>query len=74
MIDTFLLCEKPYIDLYTCAYAWVLFEKLVYLGVVRKLNRKLMVVMCILIAFKSIEVYGGFEANKKLFQKLKTDF
>jgi hypothetical protein len=33
-----------------------------------------MVVMCILIAFKSIEVYGGFEANKKLFQKLKTDF
>jgi hypothetical protein len=45
---------------YTVAYAWVLFEKLIYKGIVKKHNRKLLVMLCILIAFKSIEAYGGF--------------
>lgn len=51
-----------------------MFEKLIYRGIVRKDNRKLMVVMCILIAFKCIEAYGGFSSNEKRFLMLRANF
>jgi hypothetical protein len=52
----------------------VLFEKLIYKGIVKKSNRKRMVVMCILIAFKCIEAYGGFGSNEKRFKLLRQGF
>ena len=33
-----------------------------------------MVVMCILIAFKCIEAYGGFSSNEKRFLMLRANF
>jgi Cyclin, N-terminal domain len=56
------------------AYAWVLFEKLIYKGIVKKHNRKLVTVLCLLIAFKCTEAYGGFKANEQRFLKLMSDF
>lgn len=71
LIDIFLQCEEPYVDAYTIAYAWVLFEKLIYRGIVKKHNRKLLAALCVLIAFKCTEAYGGFKKNEKHFLKLK---
>jgi hypothetical protein len=47
-------------EVYTVAHAWVLFEKLVYKGMVKKNNRRVIAAICLLIAFKQTEVYGGF--------------
>jgi len=74
LIDIFLQCEDPYIDVYTVAYSWVLFEKLIYKSIVKKHNRKLLAALCLLIAFKCTEAYGGFELVKERFLKLKQDF
>ena len=40
----------------------------------KKHNRKLMAVLCLLIAFKCTEAYGGFLANETRFMKLMADF
>lgn len=74
LIDIFLQCDEPYVDAYTIAYAWVLFEKLIYRGIVKKHNRKLLAALCVLIAFKCTEAYGGFKKNEERFLKLKSDF
>ena len=71
LIEIFLQCEEPYIDVYTVAYAWVLFEKLIYKGIVKKHNRKLLAALCVLIAFKCTEAYGGFEQVQDRFLKLQ---
>jgi hypothetical protein len=55
------------------AYAWVLFEKCIYKGIVKKHNRKLIAVLCLLIALKCTEAYGGFKSNEERFVKLKQD-
>ena len=44
---------STYIEIYTVAHAWVLFEKLIYEGLVKKNNRKIMAAICLLIAFKT---------------------
>lgn len=55
------------------AHAWVLFEKLIYKGLVKKNNRKIMPAICLLIAFKFFEAYGGFKKNEEKFQKFNKD-
>lgn len=63
----------PYMEVYTVAHAWVLFEKLIHKMVVKKSNRKIMSAMCLLIAFKSTEAYGGYALNEEKFARLKQD-
>ena len=52
------------------ALAWVLFEKLVYKGIVKKHNRKLIAAMSLFVAFKGT-VYGGYALNEDRFQMLE---
>lgn len=68
------MAERPFVNVYTIAYAWVLFENLIYKGVAKKHNRKLLAILCILITFKSIESFGGFKANEELFKRLHETF
>lgn len=41
-----------------------MFEKLIYKGMVKKVNRRIIAGTCLLIAFKYTEVYGGYENNE----------
>ncbi len=47
-------------------------EKLIYKGIVKKHNRKLIAAMSLFIAFKGT-VYGGYTLNKDRFQMLEQD-
>lgn len=47
-----------------------MFEKLIYKGMVKKHNRKIIAAICVLIAVKKIEMYGGHKLNQKKFKKL----
>ena len=38
LVDTFLQQEEPYIELYSVAQSWVLFERLIYKNVVKSHN------------------------------------
>lgn len=40
-------------EIYSLAHSWVLFEKLIYKGLVKKNNRKIIAVACLLIALKN---------------------
>ena len=59
--------------MYTVALGWVLFEKLIYKGIVKKHNRKLIAAICLFVAFKET-VYGGYTQNEERFQMLEQDF
>ena len=73
LIEVFVKEDDPYIEVYTLAHAWVLFEKLIYRGIVKKHNRKIMAVTCLFIAFKYNDAYGGYENNEQWFQRFKGD-
>ena len=40
---------------------------------VKKHNRRLVAAICLLLAFKQTEVYGGFKNNHKKFMRFKGD-
>ena len=73
MIHIFLQAEGAYMEVYTVSHAWVLFEKLIYKGLVKKHNRRIIAAICLLIAFKCTEVYGGFKSNQKRFKRFNAD-
>eukprot|EP00347_Sterkiella_histriomuscorum_P010963 403374268 len=58
-------------EIYSIAQGWVLFEKLIYKGLVKKSNRKIMAAICLLIALKNNQIYGGYKSNEKTFAKFK---
>jgi hypothetical protein len=64
MVNIFIVPEDSYMEVYTVSQAWVMFEKLIYKGMVKKVNRRIIAGTCLLIAFKYTEVYGGFDKNE----------
>ena len=38
LVEKFLMSEKPYIELYSVAHGWVLFERLIYKNIVKLHN------------------------------------
>ena len=38
LVEKFLMTEQPYIELYSVAHSWVLFERLIYKDVVKSHN------------------------------------
>ena len=73
LIELFIKCERPYIDLYSVAHAWVLFERLIYKNVVKKHNRRRYLASCLQISIKLVELYGGVEANEEKLKKFNED-
>ena len=49
--------------MYTLAVAWILFETLIRKNLVRKHNRGAYLATCILISFKQVQVFGGFDTD-----------
>ncbi|CDW72709.1 UNKNOWN [Stylonychia lemnae] len=60
-------------EVYSLAVGWVLFEKLIYKGLVKKSNRRIIAAMCLFISVKNNQVYGGYENNEKFFSQFKQD-
>jgi hypothetical protein len=49
-----LMPQNSYIEVYSLAVAWILFEKLIQKNLVRKHNRRVYLATCILISFKLV--------------------
>lgn len=52
-----------YVEVYTLAVAWILFETLILKNLVRKHNRRVYLAVCILICFKQFQMFGGYFDN-----------
>lgn len=67
---------EAYMEVYTLALAWILFETLVQKNLVRKKNRYAYLSTCILISFKQVQAFGDTDEpfNKILFEQLHSDF
>lgn len=73
LMKTFLKGKDTYVQLYSVAHAWVLFERLILKNVVRKHNRRIYLAICLLISIKLVEDVGEREAKKKKFGLLEKD-
>ena len=54
--------EEPYIELYSIAHGWVLFERLIYKDVIKSHNMRIYLSACVRISVKLYELFGGYEA------------
>ena len=63
-------------QIYSLATAWVLFEKLIQMNIVRKHNRRAYLGTCILISLKQVQIYGGYydnDFNQAIFDQVNKD-
>ena len=74
LVDTFLNeIEDPYLELYSVAHGWVLFERLVYKNVVKSHNRSQYLAACVKISVKLYECFGDLENYTEKLQSLNND-
>jgi len=73
LVRIFLVRSDSYVQIYTVAHAWVLFERLIYKNAIRKHNSRIYLSACLLISIKLIELYGGVHKNKGKLTKLNDD-
>ena len=73
LVGIFLMKPQPYIEIYSIAHTWVLFERLIYKNVVKKHNRRAYLAACFLISVKIVELFGGTETNVDKLQNMRTD-
>ena len=73
LVDTFLQQEEPYIELYSVAQSWVLFERLIYKNVVKSHNQRPYLAACVKISVKLYELFGQGEAYRQKLATLNTD-
>ena len=57
LVERFLM-QEPYIELYSVAHSWVLFERLLYKNVVKSHNQSLYLAACLRISVKLYELFG----------------
>ena len=50
--------EQPYLELYSVAHSWVLFERLVYKNVVKSHNERNYLAACLKVSMKLYELFG----------------
>ena len=65
--------EEPYIELYSIAHGWVLFERLIYKDVIKNHNMRIYLSACVRISVKLYELFGGYEAYKEKMENLNED-
>ena len=64
LVDKFLNQEEePYLELYSVAHSWVLFERLIYKNVVKTHNQRHYLAACLKISMKLYELFGDPEAS-----------
>jgi hypothetical protein len=73
LVKIFLQRSDSYVQIYTVAHAWILFERLVYKNAIRKHNSRIYLSVCMLISIKLIELYGGVDKNKDKLYDLNAD-
>lgn len=73
LVKIFLQRSDSYVQIYTVAHAWILFERLVYKNAIRKHNSRIYLSVCMLISIKLIELYGGVDKNKDKLSDLNAD-
>ena len=62
-----------YVQIYSVAHAWILFERLVYKNAIRKHNSRIYLSACMLISIKLVELYGGVDMNRDKLSMLNDD-
>lgn len=73
LVRIFLQCREPYVELYTVAHAWVLFERLIYKDVVRKHNRCIYLAICLYISIKLFDMNGTQREITRKLARLEPD-
>ena len=74
LVDTFLNSNKdPYIELYSVAHGWVLFERLIYKNIVKSHNMREYLAACVKISVKLYEFFGDNENYKERLKHLNND-
>lgn len=62
LVDMFLNHDdEPYIELYSVAHSWVLFERLIYKGVIKSHNQRRYLAACLRVSVKLYELFGGVD-------------
>ena len=73
LVKIFLRSKDTYVQLYSVAHAWVLFERMILKNIVRKHNRRIYLAICLLISIKLVEDGGEKDARKRKFGLLEKD-
>ena len=73
LVRIFLQRSDSYVQIYSVAHAWILFERLVYKNMIRKHNSRIYLSACMLISIKLVELYGGVDKNKEKLAELNDD-
>ena len=75
LVDAFCQDENPYIELYSVAHSWVLFERLIYKNVVKSHNQRYYLAACLKISVKLYELFGDPDEDhyKDKIEKLNED-
>ena len=72
LVDKFLNQEEePYIEIYSVAHSWVLFERLIYKGVVKSHNQRRYLAACLRVSVKLYELFG--EESRQKQKRLDAD-
>ena len=74
LVDMFLISNQdPYIDLYSIAHGWVLFERLIYKNIVKSHNLREYLAACVKISVKLYELLGNEEDYADKLKQLNND-
>ena len=74
LVDIFLnKDEDPYLELYSVAHAWVLFERLIYKGVVKSHNQRHYLAACLKISVKLYELFGSIDVYSQKLDSFNAD-
>ena len=73
LLRIFLQRVDSYVQIYSVAHAWILFERLVYKNAIRKHNSRIYLSACMLISIKLVELYGGVDMNRDKLSMLNDD-